>query len=308
VLFRYIQRDHSSNLFHVSSRPPCDPGQSDFPSPVLTVSFPLTVFPKQPKLKCRPIFAPCSLGLPVSLGPCLMVKFNLALCPEITKARHVPKVPLPDRSVTSTGVTASRQRAFALLHRSYGLMRQTNSLLPTSTHLIKQMIFAGCCQSLLGNGPYRHYLCNPCVGAWTPTRGVPPVLRPVSSRRTSASPQTSQVRHTHLPLPCNFHRESISRLQSFHYVQAPTLDRLPGCTHRSLSAGRPGRLHHAPLGWLPTPSCGIAAYPNRVIDTAGISPAGLQPCRLLRRPIDYAFYFEFANWCWATASNRYRIE
>ena len=25
------------------------------------------------------------------------------------------------------------------------------------------------CQSLLGVGPSRHYLCNPCVGAWTPT-------------------------------------------------------------------------------------------------------------------------------------------
>ena len=93
-----------------------------------------------------------------------------------------------------------------------------------------------------------------------------------------------------LPLPCNFHRESISGLQSFHYVQAPTLARPPGCTHRSLSAGRPGRLHHAPLGWLPAPSCGIATYPNRATDTAGLSPAGLQPCRLLRRPCLYAFY------------------
>ncbi len=24
-------------------------------------------------------------------------------------------------------------------------------------------------QSLLGNGPSRHYLHNPCIGAWTPT-------------------------------------------------------------------------------------------------------------------------------------------
>ena len=118
-------------------------------------------------------------------------------------------------------------------------------------------------------------------------RGVPPVHKPVSSRRTSASPQTSQVRHTNLPLPCNFHRESISGLQSFHYVQAPTLDRPPGCTHRSLPAGPPGRLHHAPLGWLPAPSWGIATYPNRATDTAGLSPAGLQPCRLLRHPISH---------------------
>ncbi len=30
-------------------------------------------------------------------------------------------------------------------------------------------VFAGCCQSLLGGGPSRRYLCNPCMGAWTPT-------------------------------------------------------------------------------------------------------------------------------------------
>ena len=34
--------------------------------------------------------------------------------------------------------------------------------------LIRQ-VFAGCRQSLLEDGPSRHYLCNPCVGAWTPT-------------------------------------------------------------------------------------------------------------------------------------------
>ena len=30
-------------------------------------------------------------------------------------------------------------------------------------------VFAGCCQSLLDDGPSRLCLCNPCVGAWTPT-------------------------------------------------------------------------------------------------------------------------------------------
>jgi hypothetical protein len=34
-------------------------------------------------------------------------------------------------------------------------------------------VFAGCCQSLLGDGPSRHYPCNPCVGAWTPTPQCP---------------------------------------------------------------------------------------------------------------------------------------
>jgi len=32
-----------------------------------------------------------------------------------------------------------------------------------------RLVFAGCCQSLLGDGPSQRYLCNPCMGAWTLT-------------------------------------------------------------------------------------------------------------------------------------------
>lgn len=34
-----------------------------------------------------------------------------------------------------------------------------------------QGVSAGCCQSLLGVGLSRRYLCNPCMGAWTLTPG-----------------------------------------------------------------------------------------------------------------------------------------
>ena len=34
---------------------------------------------------------------------------------------------------------------------------------------LARRVFAGCRQSLLGSGPSRHYLCDPCVGAWTRT-------------------------------------------------------------------------------------------------------------------------------------------
>jgi len=40
-------------------------------------------------------------------------------------------------------------------------------------------VFAGCCQSLLGDGPSRRYLCNPWMSAWTPT---PPRLFGAFSR------------------------------------------------------------------------------------------------------------------------------
>ena len=127
-----------STLFHPILRffkLPCDPGRVDFPSPVLTVAFPLTAFPQKVKLKCQPIYTPSSNGLPVSIDPYLMVWFIPALCPGPVKVRHVPRASLPDQGITSFGVMshASRQRALPLLHRSYGLMRQTKTLLPTST-------------------------------------------------------------------------------------------------------------------------------------------------------------------------------
>jgi hypothetical protein len=74
----------------------------------------------------------------------------------------------------------------------------------------------------------------------------------------------------------------VSRLQSFVYLQAPTFARPPYCSHRSFNqAGQPGRLHHAIPGWLPAPGCGIATCPTWAIDTVGLPPTGLQPCRLL---------------------------
>src|SRR4030042_145100 len=66
--------------------------------------------------------------------------------------------------------SASPQRALPLLPRSYGLMRQTTSLPSSSVPLIR-WVFAGCHQSLLGDGPSRRYLCNPSIGAWTLTPG-----------------------------------------------------------------------------------------------------------------------------------------
>ena len=47
-------------------------------------------------------------------------------------------------------------------------MRQTITLLSTSVSLFRQ-VFADCCEPLLGDGPSRRYLCDPCIGAWVPT-------------------------------------------------------------------------------------------------------------------------------------------
>ena len=73
----------------------------------------------------------------------------------------------------------------------------------------------------------------------------------------------------------------ISGLQSFSYVQAPTLARPPGHAHRWFAPGQLGRLHRAMNGKLPVPNCGIATCPNRAIDMAGLPPARSRPCRPL---------------------------
>ena len=84
-----------------------------------------------------------------------------------------------------------------------------------------------------------------------------------------------------------------TRLQSFAHVQAPTLARPPGCSHRrrSRSPGRPGRLHRTLPGWLPAPGSGIATCPTRATGMAGLAPAGVQPCRLLLHPLDDTQHF-----------------
>jgi len=111
-------------------------------------------------------------------------------------------------------------------------MRQTESLPPTSIQLLRR-VFAGCRQSLLGDGPSRHYLCNPCMGAWTPTpwrsHGAFTRFFPSDIGLT-----LHLTRLAHQNYPCNATSTggSFSRLQSFRYVQAPMLARPPGCTHR----------------------------------------------------------------------------
>jgi len=74
--------------------------------------------------------------------------------------RQVPKAPLPFGGVTPSGMAFPPSRkGLPFPHRSYGRMRQSHSLrLPVAIRL-GQAVFAGCCQSLLGVGPSRRYLC-----------------------------------------------------------------------------------------------------------------------------------------------------
>src|SRR5262249_38962070 len=91
---------------------------------------------------------------------------------------------------------------------------------------------------LLVDGSSQRYLHNPCVGAWTRT----PPLSPGAFARFFPGDFGPWA------CPCNATSTGnpISGLQSFLNVQAPTLARPPGCTHRSgsVSSWQTGRLHH----------------------------------------------------------------
>jgi hypothetical protein len=75
-------------------------------------------------------------------------------------------------------------------------------------YLIRRVL-AGCCQSLLGDGPSRRYLCNPCTGAWTLTPGCLSGAFIRFFPGVTASPPLHQVRHIQQPPQCHFNDDPI---------------------------------------------------------------------------------------------------
>ena len=64
------------------------------------------------------------------------------------------------------------------------------------------------------------------------------------------------------------------------------LARSSGCTyHCDYSTGQPDLFTPRIPRLVTCPGSGIATCLNRVIDMAGLSPAGLRPCRLLPAPV-----------------------
>jgi hypothetical protein len=60
------------------------------------------------------------------------------------------------------------RRTLLLLHCSMGSCARPRTSACLWLSLV-HAVFAGCRQSLLVDGPSRHYPCTPCVGAWTHT-------------------------------------------------------------------------------------------------------------------------------------------
>jgi len=152
----------------------------------------------------------------------------------------VPRAPLPDES--SIGAT-SRVASEGITPPSLLIRAHAPDLVPLgASGLRRPRVFAGCRQPLLGPGPSRHYLCNPCLGAWTHTPPSPlsasaqsflkgPGLAPREPRSADGTTPATQLPQGAV----------ISGRQSFASLQAPTLARPPDCadrdTHRCRAAG-----------------------------------------------------------------------
>ncbi len=143
------------------------------------MAFPLRTFPFDPKLKCSPTYAPCLNGL-ISNSTFLFVSTILqhSVWPVfLSNARHLPRAPLPAQGVTSHGVMSMhdiRERYLSFIAHTGSCARPSPSYCLGSN--LEQQVFAGCGKPLLGDGPSRHYLCNPFPPGrdWTPTPQCPP--------------------------------------------------------------------------------------------------------------------------------------
>ena len=141
------------------SKPPYDPGRSDFPSPVLTLAFLRGPFRKATRLKRWPTYPPDAFGLPLGLVPAAGVGFPWLCVQAPPRDRQVPRAPLPGKGVTSAA-TASRAASKGVTLSSSLLRAHAPDPIPPVAygHRLGRRVLAGCCQPLLGEGPSRRYL------------------------------------------------------------------------------------------------------------------------------------------------------
>src|SRR5262249_19311292 len=136
--------------------------------------------------KCWHTCTPLSLGYLASQSLWWLLPVTRLTNP-VTAKRPEPLCPNPVLPSWGRRLAPSR-KALPFLPRTYGLMRQTFTLLPISGSALIRKVFAGCCQPLLRKGSSQRYLCRPSLRAGTPTPAAPKVLPPVSSLGTLAFP------------------------------------------------------------------------------------------------------------------------
>ena len=199
----------------------------------------------------------------------------------------MPRAPLPATSVT--GDSAMSQHRVGGRYPSV-LAPTGPCVRPSPSHRLwlslDRWVFAGCRHSA-GPWPFPTLSLHPlrgrldpypaaslrCVRPFLPREHRPCIRRHMLGRRNSLCNATSTESLTFRG--CR-HSLRFKLPRSLGPQVAPTAD--------NIVSGRPGRLHHAYSRVVAHAGCGIATCPIWAIDTAGLPPAGLQSCRLLRLP------------------------
>jgi hypothetical protein len=151
----------------------------------------LQAFPTTAKLKCWHTYPPPPLVCFAGWSLWWLIPVTQLTDPVTAKC---PEPLCPISALPSWGRRlAPSRKALPFLPRSYGLMRQTFTLLPISGYALIRKVFAGCCQPLLRKGSSQRYRCRPSLRAGTPTPAAPRVLSPVSSPGTLAFPERTRV-------------------------------------------------------------------------------------------------------------------
>ena len=145
------------------------------------------------------------------------------LAPPTLAVDHPETARCPESLCLACGVIASPgscparpRRALPLLHRSYGLMRQTITLHGISCSSLRSVVLAGCCQSLLGNGPSRRCLCIRFPGCLDPSPGSPGrCMCPLLPARRRPSPPPDRGSATAMIRSKQLRAVAVSRTSSF---------------------------------------------------------------------------------------------
>jgi hypothetical protein len=236
VPFRSVRRVPSSTIAHVSVSPPLIPDGRLSRVRLAAAAYPQRTFPTIPKLKRSLVYTPSMIGYTSSSTPSEVVTDTWLSVQTVFPVWRPPLTESPftcGRCYPPSGrPLESPQRALPLLHRSYGLMRQTTPLPPSSVSL-RQWVCAGCRKSLLGHGPSRRCL----------RESFPRCLDPYPGGSSGANaryfPEDIGLRHVgtgsalHSNPYSDFRTGDLTGLQSFAHVQASGFARHPGRSHRS---------------------------------------------------------------------------
>ena len=149
----------------------------------------LTCFLKARRLKRRLASTPHPLSFTPAQYPCVFCFTRFLSTGTGSSDTRCDREPLRLFRALPLAVwgRAPHRRALPLLHCSYGLMRQTTSLLPTSftySDRSSQVAVCPCCDMALPDV----ISANPSPRAWTHTPVALVVLLPVSSHKASAFP------------------------------------------------------------------------------------------------------------------------